>query len=208
MDLEKLDRLAADEGKTNAFIPFVGVYPHAVPSKSDELTVETGAIIFATGFKTYRPREGEYGFGTHPFVITLPELIRQMAQADAAGRHLTINGRKIERVALMHCVGSRQIPGIHEPEADDHLNEYCSRTCCSATLQAAVQIREKHPATHVFEFYRDIRTYGRGQEDYYEQASKSNVTFFRFEPESQPVVSIVQRRQASADRDGQRYADL
>jgi heterodisulfide reductase subunit A len=190
MDLEKLDRLAADKGKTNAFIPFVGVYPHAVPSKSDELTVETGAIIFATGFKTYRPREGEYGFGTHPFVITLPELIRQTAQAATAGRHLTIKGRQIERVALMHCVGSRQIPGIHEPQADDHLNEYCSRTCCSATLQAAVQIRQKHPATHVFEFYRDIRTYGRGQEDYYEQASKSNVTFFRFEPENQPVVSI------------------
>jgi len=188
-DLEKLDRLAAGREKPGEFIPFAGVFPQAVPETTAELAIETGAIIFATGFRTYQPRKGEYAFGTHPQVITLPELSRLMAQDDAQTDCLEINGRKIQRVALIHCVGSRQIPGIHEPDSDDHLNEYCSRTCCSATLQAAVQIRERHPATHVFEFYRDIRTYGRGQEDYYEQASKSNVTFFRFDPENQPVVS-------------------
>jgi heterodisulfide reductase subunit A len=91
-------------------------------------------------------------------------------------------------VAFIHCVGSRQIPGIHEPDAGGQLNEYCSRTCCSATLQAASEIRERYPKTHVFEYYRDIRTYGRGHEEYYDRASSNHVIFFRFEPEDPPKV--------------------
>jgi heterodisulfide reductase subunit A2 len=89
-------------------------------------------------------------------------------------------------------VGSRQIPGIHEPGPEGILNEYCSRTCCGATLQAASLIRERYPETRVLEYYRDIRTYGRGQEEYYERASKNQVVFFRFEPDAPPVVEGVE----------------
>jgi len=85
-------------------------------------------------------------------------------------------------------VGSRQIPGVHEPGPDGNLNEYCSRTCCSATLQAASLIRETYPETSVFEYYRDIRTYGRGQEEFYERASKNRVIFLRYEADAPPVV--------------------
>jgi heterodisulfide reductase subunit A len=145
-------------------------------------------VVLATGFEPYRPGEGEYGYDAYPQVITLPELIRHMAGEASNGDTLSIDGKKIRRVALIHCVGSRQIPGIHAENPDGTLNEYCSRTCCSATLQAACEIRTRYPATHVFEYYRDIRTYGRGQEEYYERAAQNNVTFFRFEPESPPVV--------------------
>jgi len=105
------------------------------------------------------------------------------------GDTLTVNGRKIRNVAMIHCVGSRQIPGIDQPDAKGKLNEYCSRTCCSATLHAAGMIREVHPKTRVFDFYRDIRTYGRGQEELYEDASGKKVVFFRFEAEAPPEVS-------------------
>jgi heterodisulfide reductase subunit A len=42
---------------------------------------------------------------------------------------------------------------------------------------------------NVFEFYQDIRTYGRGHEDYYENASKNGVLFFRYLAETPPVVA-------------------
>ena len=90
---------------------------------------------------------------------------------------------------MIHCVGSRQIPGIHEENEGGYLNEYCSRTCCSATLYAAKQIRENYPQTRVFDFYRDIRTYGRGQEELYTQAAQNRVVFFRFEAGEEPQVS-------------------
>ena len=89
---------------------------------------------------------------------------------------------------MIHCVGSRQIPGIHEENEGGYLNEYCSRTCCSATLYAANLIREHYPQTRVFDFYRDIRTYGRGQEELYTQAAQNRVVFFRFEAGEEPQV--------------------
>jgi heterodisulfide reductase subunit A len=174
------------------WVPFAGIYVGGA-AKDAPRRIETGAIVFATGFTPYRPQEGEYGYLNFPEVIPLPDLIQEMATARAGSRTLTIGGRAIRRVAFIHCVGSRQIPGIHEPGADGKLNEYCSRTCCSAILQSAVQIRQRYPETRVFDYYRDIRTYGRGQEAYYDQASDQNVLFFRYEPDSPPLVERIER---------------
>jgi heterodisulfide reductase subunit A len=168
--------------------PFAGFLPDILPGDSRDIQLETGVIVLATGFKTYSPHSGEYGYGENPEVIALPQLIREMALAQNNGRVLQVNGRAIRRVAFIHCVGSRQIPGIHEPDENGEVNEYCSRTCCSATLQAARQIRQSFPGTHVLEYYRDIRTYGRGQEEVYDQASDGNVLFFRFEADAPPLV--------------------
>jgi heterodisulfide reductase subunit A len=175
-----------------AWVPFEGLYLGDT-GQADRIMVDTGAILFATGFRPYQPQESEYGFLQGPEVITLPEFIQAMAQAPKTAKALTIGGRTIRRMAFIHCVGSRQIPGIHEPGADGRLNEYCSRTCCSAILQAAVQVRERYPETQVFDYYRDIRTYGRGQEAYYDRASDQHVLFFRFEPESPPRVERLEK---------------
>ena len=78
--------------------------------------------------------------------------------------------------------------GIHEPDSDGRLNEYCSRVCCTATLQAAVEIKERFPEVNVFDFYQDIRTYGQGHEQIYEDACSRGVTFFRYRAEQPPVV--------------------
>ncbi|MDA8165295.1 MAG: CoB--CoM heterodisulfide reductase iron-sulfur subunit A family protein [Desulfobacteraceae bacterium] len=169
------------------YVPFAGFVP-ALPDGVQQFTFETGAIVVATGFQPYSPAIGEYGFRRYPEVITLPQLIRSLAEDKARGSRLVIAGKPIRRVAMIHCVGSRQIPGIHEPGEGGTLNEYCSRVCCAAALQAAVAIRESYPETRVFEYYRDIRTYGRGQEELYEQASKKQVLFFRFEPEAPPRI--------------------
>jgi heterodisulfide reductase subunit A len=172
-----------------SYLPFHGFYPSVLPAVDEEHSLTTGVLIFATGFAIYQPPQGEYGYGDMDQVITLRELIRSMAEDKTAGAAMQYRGRKVRRVAMIHCVGSRQIPGIHEQQGDKPLNEYCSRTCCTATLQAALEIRERFPETQVLDFYRDIRTYGRGQEDYYDRASASNVLFFRFEPEDAPQIT-------------------
>ncbi len=78
---------------------------------------------------------------------------------------------------------------MHEEDETGHLNEYCSRTCCAATLHAANIIRETYPETRVFDFYRDMRTYGRGQEELYERAARNEILFLRFEAAEAPVVT-------------------
>jgi heterodisulfide reductase subunit A len=162
---------------------------HGIDLNPDPTLLEltAGIIVAATGFEHYQPAQGEYGFESLPQVITLPQLIRLMAEQKAGGE-LRWQGRRVRNVAMIHCVGSRQIEGIHEPQDGRPLNQYCSRVCCTATLQAANELKDRFPDTEVFEFYRDIRTYGRGHEDYYENASKKGVLFFRYAPEDPPAV--------------------
>ena len=185
---EKLKPFNTSDKKPGEFLPFAGVYTESIPEASEEFVIDTGVILLATGIKSYTPRKGEYGFGEFKEVITLSDLIRIMAENETDGNLLEINGRKIKSVAMIHCVGSRQIPGIHPEDASGNLNEYCSRTCCSAMLNAANIIRETYPNTRVFEYYRDIRTYGRGQEELYDQASGNGVVFIRFEADDSPEV--------------------
>lgn len=172
-----------------SFHPFAGFYPGGTADREKEEVLTTGVIIFATGFELYQPKTGEFGYDVNKEVITLRQLIRIMADDHNGSGALIFNGRPVRRVAMIHCVGSRQIPGIHEPDENDYMNEYCSRTCCTATLQAALEIKERYPGTQVLDFYRDIRTYGHNQEAYYDQASAKNVLFFRYEPEDSPVIS-------------------
>ncbi|MBW2363802.1 MAG: CoB--CoM heterodisulfide reductase iron-sulfur subunit A family protein [Deltaproteobacteria bacterium] len=186
---EELKRINLDEVKAGDFVPFAGVYPGSVPIVAEDLTIATGVIILATGFKSYVPRRGEYGYRDNKEVIALPDLIRLLSEEQNGVDRLVVNGREIRNVAMIHCVGSRQIPGVHPEDEAGNLNEYCSRTCCSATLHAANVIRENFPGTSVYDFYRDIRTYGRGQEELYNEASRNKVVFLRFEDDESPEVT-------------------
>lgn len=150
-----------------------------------ELTV--GAIVVATGFTPYVPRHGEYGYGEHAEVVTLPQFIRMLALCPE-GESLNWNGRHVRNVALIHCVGSRQIDGIHEPQPDGNVNNYCSRVCCTAALHIANDLRHRFPDINLFDIYEDIRTYGRGHEEYYTQASQNRTLFLRFHGEEPPEV--------------------
>lgn len=146
-----------------------------------------GAIVIATGFNTYEPHLGEYGYGELSEVVTLPQFIRILA-LNGDGNKLEWNGKPVRDIALIHCVGSRQVDGVHEPQPDGEVNNYCSRVCCTATLQVENEIKERFPDINLYDVYEDIRTYGRGHEEYYTDASKNMVTFFRFHEEEVPQV--------------------
>ena len=160
--------------------------------EADEFEVDAGVIVTATGFDHYEPREGEYGYGQLPGVITLPQLIRLLDPQGPTQGELTWANRAVRSIAMIHCVGSREVEGFHEPHEDGRINDYCSRVCCTATLQAANEIRDRFPHVNVLEFYQDIRAYGKGHEDYYENASKKGVLFFRYAPQEPPVVEPAQ----------------
>lgn len=151
--------------------------------------IRAGAIILATGYRHYEPFEGELGYRRSPDVLTLPEFNR-LLETTPPGELMRLNGRPIRHVGFVHCVGSRQVEGVYQPQPDGKVNDYCSRVCCTATLHAIHRLLDKHPGVRVFDVYRDIRTYGRGHEDLYEKASKRGVLFFRHTEENQPVVQL------------------
>ncbi len=132
--------------------------------------LDVGAIILATGFSNFDPLQLEqYAFGRSPNVISGIEFERMSNSAGVTGGQiLTADGKKPERVAIIHCVGSR----------DKHSNEHCSRVCCMYALKQAHLVRDKTDA-EVFEFYMDMRTYGKGYEEFYERIQEEGVIMIR-----------------------------
>ena len=138
------------------------------PEQIHELDV--GAIVVATGFEMFDPtRLSSYSYGKSPSIIDGLEFERlSSATGPTKGEILTAEGKKPERVAIIHCVGSR----------DENANRYCSRVCCMYALKHAHLVRDKTGA-EVFEFYMDIRAFGKDYEEFYERVQQEGVYFVR-----------------------------
>jgi heterodisulfide reductase subunit A2 len=156
--------------------------------KARELVeAHAGVVILAIGLEEYAPRDGEYGTGVYPQVITLLDLARELAK-EKPDKQFSLNGRPIRNVAFLHCVGSRQHDGVHKPGPSGKINDYCSRYCCTGILHAACELKKRYPHLNIYEFFEDIRAYGRGHEEYYTKASEEGVRFVRFDPLRPPSV--------------------
>ena len=139
--------------------------------QQDEIIeLDVGTVIVATGFEMWDPHQlSQYSYGESPNIITAMEFERlSNAGGVTGGEILLADGRKPERVAIIHCVGSR----------DHNAHEYCSRFCCMYSLKQAHLVRDKTDA-EVFEFYMDMRAFGRGYEEFYERVQEEGVTFVR-----------------------------
>jgi len=161
----------------------------SLDSTETHLDLATGAIVLATGFDLYQPADGEFGYRQYPQVVTLAEFERLLDPQGPTKGRLEYQGRPVRNICLIHCVGSRQIEGVHPPGGNGKINAHCSRVCCTASLRAAIEIRRRFPEVNVFDLHQDIRTYGRGQEEYYTEASRRGVIFLRYAGEQPPSVS-------------------
>jgi heterodisulfide reductase subunit A len=132
--------------------------------------VNVGAIILATGYKTFdAKRIPRYGYGKYDNVYTSLEVERLVNASGPTGGEITLkDGRKPKTVGIIHCVGSR----------DEQTNKYCSRLCCMASLKLAHLIRERTEA-EVYNFYIDIRAAGKGYEEFYDKLLREGVHFIR-----------------------------
>ena len=140
-------------------------------SKTDETRqLKVGAIVLATGFDLFDSREiPRYGYGRLPDVISALEFERIChASGPTGGKVLTSAGQPPRSVAIVHCVGSR----------DKNHQEYCSRVCCMYSLKFAHLVKEKTGA-EVTNFYIDMRSFGKGYEEFYRRLMSEEVNFVR-----------------------------
>ncbi len=143
--------------------------------KEEIVNLKVGSILVATGFDTYTPHEGEFGYQAIDNVITLPQFKRLIAFSD---KKLEWKNKPIESIAYIYCVGSRQTDGE---------NKYCSRYCCNAAIYSAIITSEKFKELSHFHFTRGIRTYGK-QELLYHQASTKGQVFLQSYEDDPPKV--------------------
>jgi heterodisulfide reductase subunit A len=138
--------------------------------EDEVIELDVGAIVVATGFEMWDPAQlSQYSYGQSPNIITGMEFERlSNAGGTTGGEIVTAEGKTPEKVAIIHCVGSR----------DHNAHPYCSRICCMYSLKQAHLVRDKTGA-EVYEFYMDMRSFGKGYEEFYERVQEENVTFVR-----------------------------
>ena len=146
--------------------------------KLETIQVDVGSVVVATGFDTYEPAAGEFGYGMKG-VVTLP-VFKKMVD-DAAGP-LEYDGRVVKTIAYIYCVGSRQGEDVEGGHA------YCSRYCCTAAVHAALEAAAKgDPGLRQYHLYRDMRTYGKYELLWSESREKGSL-YLRVPDDEPPVV--------------------
>lgn len=132
--------------------------------------IEAGAVILATGFKPFNPvKSPQYGYGKYLNVYTSLEVERLVNASGPTGGDIVMrNGETPRSVAIIHCVGSR----------DHKTNKYCSRVCCMYSLKLAHLVKER-TGGEVYNFYIDMRTPGKGYEEFYDRLLDEGVHMVR-----------------------------
>jgi heterodisulfide reductase subunit A len=132
--------------------------------------VDVGAIILATGFKTFdAARSPQFGYKRYDAVYTALEIERLVNASGPTEGHVTLrDGRKPKTIGIIHCVGSR----------DANTNKHCSRVCCMYSLKLAHLLKEKTEA-EIYNFYIDMRSAGKDYEEFYNRVEGEGVHFIR-----------------------------
>jgi heterodisulfide reductase subunit A len=139
--------------------------------KAEEITVQVGNIILATGYDLFDARRiPQYGYGKLANVFTNLEFERICNAAGPTGGNIVLRDGKTapKTVGIVHCVGSR----------DKNYNAYCSAICCMQSLKFAHLVRERTGA-EVYNFYIDIRTPSKGYEEFYQRLLEEGTRFVR-----------------------------
>ena len=148
---------------------FVGNFKTKLSSSKADQVIDHGVAILATGAAALEPQEYQYGKDSR--ILTSLELDRKLIDEDPSLKSL-------DSAVFIQCVGSR------EP---DRL--YCSRVCCTHSIDNALELKKLNPEMGVYILYRDIRTYGE-REILYKKAREAGVVFIRYTLDKKPEVLI------------------
>jgi heterodisulfide reductase subunit A len=138
----------------------------------EEMTIEATAIVLATGFEiTPTDAKKEYGGGQLLNVVNALTVERLLAPTGPYGHVLRpSDGKEPDSIAYVQCAGSRdKTLGV----------EYCSRVCCMYAIKQSMLISGALPLADITIYYMDIRTFGKGYDQFYQTAKAMGVQFVK-----------------------------
>ncbi len=140
--------------------------------ESKQRTVNARAIILSPGFAPFDPASmRQYRYGDHPDVYTNAGFERALYGVASPTRRS--DGAPMRRVAILHCIGSR-----------DEEHDYCSAACCLIAVKEAIMLKERDPSIEVTLFYMDMRDHARDGHAYVKRAAALGVRTVRSRPSS------------------------
>jgi len=140
--------------------------------KPKSMELHVGSVVLATGFEIMNPPEkGLLGYGDLPDVITGPQLDRLLAPTRPYNGVLRpSDGKEPESIAIVLCAGSRD---------QTFCNPLCCRIGCMYSIKQAQLLMGALPIADVTIYSIDIRAFGKGYEEFYEQAKGMGVNFVK-----------------------------
>jgi heterodisulfide reductase subunit A2 len=141
-----------------------------------EIVIDAASIVLTTGYSVFDAgKKPQFSHLRLPDVVTSLEMERMINASGPTGGKIRrmSTGETPKSVIFIQCVGSRDMT-IGKP--------YCSCVCCMQAIKNAILIKEKNPAIDVIVCYMDIRSYGKGYEEYYERAKALGIRFLRGMP--------------------------
>ncbi len=135
-------------------------------------TLNSKTTIVATGFNLFDPKGmPRYGYGKYKNVLTSMQMERQIAPTRPFNTILRPSDGKVpDKIAYVLCAGSR----------DDSVgNPVCSQICCMYSIKQAQLLMGALPMADITLYYIDIRAFGKGYDEFYEQAKGMGVKFVK-----------------------------
>lgn len=141
---------------------------HTMEDEIKEINV--GQVLITTGYSTINSNcLTPYGYSEFENVYTGLEFERIVnSTGPTQGKIVMKNGEEPRAIGIVHCVGSRDI--------NNH--PYCSRVCCMYALKFAHLIKDRTKA-EVYQFYIDMRSFGKGYEEFYSRILDEDVNVIR-----------------------------
>jgi heterodisulfide reductase subunit A len=140
--------------------------------REQEIEAEVGSVILATGFRLFpADAKPQYGYGRYKNVITGMQMDRLLAPTRPYNAVLRPgDGRMPDNIAYVMCTGSR----------DDTVgNPLCSKICCMYSVKQNQLIMGALPLADVTVYYIDIRSVGKGYDEFYQQAKDMGANFVK-----------------------------
>jgi heterodisulfide reductase subunit A len=140
--------------------------------KPEDFTIDARTALLTTGFRLI-PIENkpQYGQGDIPNVITSLQMERLLAPHGPYNRVLRpSDGMEPDSISVVQCAGSRdKSMGI----------SYCSRVCCMYAIKQAMLLSGALPLADIRLYYMDIRAFGKGYEQFYQNAMAMGIEFVK-----------------------------
>jgi heterodisulfide reductase subunit A-like polyferredoxin len=150
--------------------------------KKEEISFNVKSVVLSTGFKLFKPEgKPEYGYGRFPNVIDSLQMDRLIAPTRPFNNVLRPGDGKVpDNIAYVLCTGSRDSSMENKGcSGECSNNPICSQICCMYSIKQAQLLMGALPLADITIYYIDIRAFGKGYEEFFQQSKSMGVNFVK-----------------------------
>ena len=151
--------------------------------KESKVKAYAGAVIIASGFQLFKPELiPQFNSARLSNVIDSMQMDRLIAPTRPYNNVLRPgDGKTPGNIAYVLCTGSRDssLGNYRTCSAAASNNPICSQICCMYSIKQAQLLMGALPMADITIYYIDIRSFGKGYDEFYQEAKSMGVNFVK-----------------------------